>query len=149
MISRAARTGCVGGCGGERGIRGWCTRGAIGEGCGEHFGGGVVVVVHFSGGLAGEGPGCPAGVLDETSFERDRRGEEQGVQGGQSKPSRSRTRGNSQLAANATPIMMRSTRRVCSAASSPLSGCHSCLRAALLKRVDSRNGWAGLTRDIH
>ena len=62
----------------EAGVSG----GAFGQRCGEHAGGGVVVVVDFGGGFAGVGAQDPPGVLDQASFERDRRGEEQGVQGG-------------------------------------------------------------------
>lgn len=43
---------------------------------------GVVVVMDFGGGLAGMGAQDPTRVLDQASFERDRRGEEQGVQDG-------------------------------------------------------------------
>src|ERR1019366_2330969 len=62
----------------EAGIAG----GAFGQGGSEHAGGGVVVVVDLGGGLAWAGSQDAPGVLDETSFERDRRGEEQGVQWG-------------------------------------------------------------------
>ena len=60
----------------EAGIAG----GALGQGSGEHAGGGVVVVVDLSGGLARVGAQDPPGILDEASFERDRGREEQGVQ---------------------------------------------------------------------
>ena len=53
---------------------------SFGEGCGEHAGAHVVVVVDLGGGLAGVGAQDPAGVLDEAAFECDWRGEEQGVQ---------------------------------------------------------------------
>ncbi len=55
--------------------------------------------------------------------------------------------GSSQLAADAAPIMMRDRHGVLGG-QQPSSGCHSYLRAVFRKRVDSRNGRAGLTGDF-
>src|SRR6266516_5273292 len=56
-------------------------RNALGEGGGEDWGLHIVVVVDFSGALAGIGAQDPADVLDEAALECDRRGQEQGVEG--------------------------------------------------------------------
>ena len=56
--------------------------GAAGQCCGEHAGGGVVIVVHLCGCLSGVGTENAPSVLDESSFPLDRGGEEQGVEYG-------------------------------------------------------------------
>jgi hypothetical protein len=71
-LGAAARVGEA-----EAGVAG----GAFGQGRCENSGAQVVVVVDLGGGLARVGPQDAPRVLDEASFECDRRGEEQGVQG--------------------------------------------------------------------
>src|ERR1035441_2862120 len=92
LLAKKGRSGLTGGRGGGAGCRCEAARvgeaeagiagGAFGQGGSEHAGGGVVVVVDLGGGLAWAGSQDAPGVLDEASFERHRRGEEQGVQWG-------------------------------------------------------------------
>ena len=57
------------------------TRRAFAQGRAENAGFDVVVVVHLDEVLARSGPQDSSDVLDESAFERDRCGEEQGVEG--------------------------------------------------------------------
>jgi len=62
--------------------------GMFGQGCGEHGGGGVVLIVDFGGGFSWIRPLDPPGVLDEASFEGDGVARNRASRAGQSNPSR-------------------------------------------------------------
>jgi hypothetical protein len=80
MISRAAHEPGVWDAAGIGESEVVVSGGAFDERCSENAGGGVVVVVDFGGGVAREGTQAPLGVLDEAPFERDGRGEKQGLE---------------------------------------------------------------------